>query len=1142
MSSELARQVHDPRIRRNGMSSVRLWKYLSDVVSNPKLMRKSATSSTLDRYHALTTRRAYDQAVDNPAGRTTALRIVGNADHATDEEQQQEEEDDEAEAHETKRAGIALMGRDRGKGFPVTYYHPYPAYYRDFLDEDGIVRVEKLDRLIKMVMIEKYNLDYPGLQSIVGINNCDDGSTTTTTGELTTERGLQLSNSQAFAGLYMNNKNPVGGVVVVQSAGSGKTCLALFALSNMSGYETIWVTTKELKNNVLKEVFTNVCSVQLVEKMRTGSNTRSQSAEQFKAEYQQAKTAGPGEQTEFMRRHGIIDRVFTFEQLMNTLSGVAYRRAANMTDRATGDLFVGKLLIVDEAHKLFSGEMKTSRNRVGNEEQQAIQKFIDQVYKSRRASEKWMRKNPQDHTHKPLKLLLMTATPTLAHPMDYISLVNMCVLKESQRMPYKNRAEFDADYVAARSAGSAQREEHELNIVKWMEDRSRGVVSYLDLTLDASRFPIVTRIDRVVVELSAPQTRTMSELVNGQRYIDSATAIRMKAEAIGLSIHETMLDNREYVKPFIRRNIHTISPTVAALVKKIRKIDDDHVAAVGHPYKHAIYIDYAGTDAKSSTPSCKKVLSLMMALGFNSCFGRIDDGMHHSRVRFLPNRTPKYKWVDWHSWDRVCFLSNEKFWGQTLDAIDWSTNPQLDALRDGTKAVLTYYNERAPGLVAEIGRRNGKLARDTPTSGNNFGQNVRFILIDQNYGTGIDLHDTATMHFLVKTKGAQLTQAKGRILRRCGNKGLEFTMASAGSEEAPSRFKRWPVTLVEYDHVFVNPLKQLTVMYDPLDEQQVRIQNAVIGRQERIQSGNNRAGASQRALPDDTGVDADDEEEEEEEDSDQEGEEDGSSYALARALVSKDSALYRAAKVNAHRAFMTYSQHQSSRAGHHHEQQDDDQEHEVVFKRRHARQGGGDSKGQSKATRDLSKPLTKEELAFVRGQDVLDKWISRFSVQASNASGTPEQYERLSALLTLVSMTSAVDFLLTNKINNPMPAPQELKDMLVDTTTDAWSLKQVPRELQKNVDMLNRATGSIPYGLTPSMGRPVYHTLGADHVTPFNDAARQLLKVQRSRDRMAREEMQGYTPQRQRLYAMKAAVAAIPPMTSMSSAYAHQQG
>ena len=273
---------------------------------------------------------------------------------------------------------------------------------------------------------------------------------------------IKYSATQDFVRHYFTPENPIKGMLLFHSVGTGKTCSAIAAASSsfeQQGYTILWVTRTTLKNDIWKNMFDQVCS------------------ETIKKEIEQGLTV-PDEQAKRMRllSKSWSIRPMSYKQFSNMVSKANNFYKALVKKNGEADPLRKTLLIIDEAHKLYGGGDLSSIERP---DMNALQNALQHSYAMSGSDS--------------VKLLLMTATPITESPMELIKLINLAKPVRYQ-MP-DGFEEFAAAYLDEHGRFTEKGEREYL-------DSIAGHVSYLNREKDARQFaqPIVRFVQSPLIE------------------------------------------------------------------------------------------------------------------------------------------------------------------------------------------------------------------------------------------------------------------------------------------------------------------------------------------------------------------------------------------------------------------------------------------------------------------------------------------------------------------------------------------------------------------------------------------------------------------------------------------------------------------
>ncbi len=330
-------------------------------------------------------------------------------------------------------------------------------------------------------------------------------------------RIIELNNSQKFVSEYFTSKSPYKGILLWHSVGTGKTCTAIATASNSfenDGYTILWVTRHTLKPDIWKNIFTQVCSKTIKEKLMKGENI---------------PLNPPSNQLKYLDNKWVIP--ISYKQFSNLISGknVLYKELVGRNGRS--DPLQKTLIIIDEAHKIFSPDVPATEKPNVN----VLKKAIYHSYKYSGVNS--------------CKLILMTATPYTNDPIQLFKLLNL--LKEDNYFDesfdkFKNKY-LDDNY-------------------KFLKDKNReflddisGYISYLNREKDARQFAYpVIYTERIPMSLSDILPTT---------YYDDYLSIKDEIN----SLIDTDLDkSKELIN-----NLKTIIKEHKNQLKKVKTSKDD---------------------------------------------------------------------------------------------------------------------------------------------------------------------------------------------------------------------------------------------------------------------------------------------------------------------------------------------------------------------------------------------------------------------------------------------------------------------------------------------------------------------------------------------------------------------------------------
>ena len=274
---------------------------------------------------------------------------------------------------------------------------------------------------------------------------------------------IKYTPTQDFIRHYFTPQNPVKGLLLHHSVGTGKTCSAIAAATSSfekQGYTILWVTRTTLKSDIWKNMFEQVCNEDIREKI---VNSGLVIPEDNKKRIRLVSKAWRIRPMSYKQFSNLVSKQNAFYKTLVKINGDV-------------DPLRKTLLIIDEAHKLYGGGDLSTIERP---DMSALHQSLMNSY--------------QVSGTDSVKLLLMTATPVTQDPMELIKLINLCKLPDEQ-MPAEF-TEFSEKYLDDQGNFTEKGEN------QYLEDIA-GHISYLNREKDARQFaqPIIQHIDVPITE------------------------------------------------------------------------------------------------------------------------------------------------------------------------------------------------------------------------------------------------------------------------------------------------------------------------------------------------------------------------------------------------------------------------------------------------------------------------------------------------------------------------------------------------------------------------------------------------------------------------------------------------------------------
>ena len=287
--------------------------------------------------------------------------------------------------------------------------------------------------------------------------------------------------TQAFVSNFFTPNNPLKGMLLWHSVGTGKTCTAIATATSTfekQGYTILWVTRTTLKNDIWKNMFDQVCH------------------EIVKLKIENEGIVIPSNNTDRMKLLSKSWRVrpMSYKQFSNLVSKKNQIYETMVKINGKEDPLRKTLLIIDEAHKLYGGGDLSS---IETPDMVSLHASLMNSYIVSGSNS--------------VKLLLMTATPIQTDPMELIKLVNLFKMPNEQ-MP-DNFDVFSEEYL--NSEGLFKPE----GLHKFRNEIA-GHISYLNREKDARQFsqPVVSVIqtnvyDKEILRYNKKATRKLYSIM-----------------------------------------------------------------------------------------------------------------------------------------------------------------------------------------------------------------------------------------------------------------------------------------------------------------------------------------------------------------------------------------------------------------------------------------------------------------------------------------------------------------------------------------------------------------------------------------------------------------------------------------------------
>jgi hypothetical protein len=250
------------------------------------------------------------------------------------------------------------------------------------------------------------------------------------------DRIVKFTESQSFVTNYFVPQHFAKGLLVWHSVGTGKTCTAISVKSFLyerMNYSVIWVTRSTLKEDIWKNMYDKICDHVIREKVKKNKNIV------------------PDNLRKYLSKRFLPP--MSYRQFSNMLEGKNELYNRLKAQNGEEDILKNTLIIVDEAHKLYSKDLVAMEKP----NMKIVEKKID-------ASDS-------------CKVMLMTGTPIADDPMEFIKLMNLVMKKDKFPTAFDD---FKEEFM--------ENNDYTQKGKKEFQKRTKGLISYLDRRFDPRQF------------------------------------------------------------------------------------------------------------------------------------------------------------------------------------------------------------------------------------------------------------------------------------------------------------------------------------------------------------------------------------------------------------------------------------------------------------------------------------------------------------------------------------------------------------------------------------------------------------------------------------------------------------------------------
>ncbi len=347
--------------------------------------------------------------------------------------------------------------------------------------------------------------------------------------------------TQDFIRHFFQPTSAYKGMLLYHSVGTGKTCTAIATATTSfekEGYSILWVTRHTLKSDIWKNMYDQVCSMDVQARLDSGK-------------LKIPKTGITGGPMTYVSDKWI--EPMSYKQFSNML--LKENRFYETIVKRNGEVDPLKktLIIIDEAHKLYAENVAASERP----QVDILERMIQNSYKvSGKES---------------ARVLLMTATPYTSDGMEMIKLLNLLKPKKEHFPADFDR--FTKEYLT--DSGTFTKK----GITKYQNAVS-GYISYLNRSQDARNFA-----HPVLENIFVPMSLTLKE--KPDKHLDkevkdiaqSIKALRGEIKAEKASLKDTLKETKGQCMETQKAKVSACTDSVKASYEssvdaaKSRKVD-----------------------------------------------------------------------------------------------------------------------------------------------------------------------------------------------------------------------------------------------------------------------------------------------------------------------------------------------------------------------------------------------------------------------------------------------------------------------------------------------------------------------------------------------------------------------------------------
>ena len=378
-------------------------------------------------------------------------------------------------------------------------------------------------------------------EKIVVENKCLPNANANVNANANATNNIEFNPTQKFITHYFTPDSPYKGLLLWHSVGTGKTCTGVATATTSferQGYSILWVTRTTLKSDVWKNIFDQICHTIILDEIKNGLII----------------PENINERKKLLSKSWL--EPMSYKQFSNLLAGKNKIYDILLERNGSADILKKTLIIIDEAHKLYGGDLKASERP----NMEIMEKLISNSYKLSGLDS--------------CKLLIMTATPFTDSPLELFSLINLFIEHESDKIT-TNKEEFKKQFMTSENILST-------NGVKLLANKLTGLISYLNREKDPTQFaqPIMINVPILMTHIENEEVRDAVYLNTTTNNLakdveEQIASLKNKIKNMKTEYKAKKTSLSESKSSYSKEEYKTLNDDLKVLLNKIKDLEEE---------------------------------------------------------------------------------------------------------------------------------------------------------------------------------------------------------------------------------------------------------------------------------------------------------------------------------------------------------------------------------------------------------------------------------------------------------------------------------------------------------------------------------------------------------------------------------------